>query len=100
MESLIKPGTGGSTHFTTNRENRMKRCLGCITLLLLLCDQATAEPPAGVVVYFESGGEAYLLLAEHAGSKRGWAGFGGSHPKHLYAAGVIQCARVRNAGIV
>ncbi len=55
----------------------MKRCLGCLTLLLLLCDQATAEPPAGVVVYFESGGEAYLLLAEHAGSKRGWAGFGG-----------------------
>lgn len=55
----------------------MKRCLGCLSLLLLLCDQATAEPPAGVVVYFESGGEVYLLLAEHAGSKRGWAGFGG-----------------------
>ncbi len=56
----------------------MKRCLGCFTLLLLLCGPTTAaEPPAGVVVYFESGGEAYLLLAEHAGSKRGWAGFGG-----------------------
>ena len=55
----------------------MKPRLGCLALLLLLCGQAAAEPPAGLVVYFESGGEAYLLLAEHAGSKRGWAGFGG-----------------------
>lgn len=28
-------------------------------------------------MYFQSGGEIYLLLAEHAGSHRGWAGFGG-----------------------
>ena len=43
-----------------NREDRMKPCLGCLTLLLLLYGQAAAEPPAGLVVYFES--------AEHMGS--------------------------------
>ena len=32
---------------------------------------------AGMVLYFQSEGEVYLLLAEHAESKRGWAGFGG-----------------------
>ncbi len=44
---------------------------------MLLSGVATAEAPAGMVLYFESGGEIYLLLAEHAGSQRGWAGFGG-----------------------
>lgn len=49
-----------------------------VASLLLLQSGASAEsPPAGVVLYFQSGGEVYLLLAEHAGSKRGWAGFGG-----------------------
>jgi ADP-ribose pyrophosphatase YjhB (NUDIX family) len=37
-----------------------------------------AEQPAGIVLYFQSGGEIYLLLAEHAESNRGWAGFGGN----------------------
>ncbi len=45
--------------------------------LVLLCGAVAAEAPAGMVLYFESGGEVYLLLAEHAGSSRGWAGFGG-----------------------
>ena len=46
-------------------------------LILLSSGTAAAEPPAGMVLYFQSGGEVYLLLAEHAGSDRGWAGFGG-----------------------
>jgi ADP-ribose pyrophosphatase YjhB (NUDIX family) len=49
--------------------------------ILLLSSIAAAEPPAGMVLYFQSGGEVYLLLAEHAGSKRGWAGFGGGARK-------------------
>lgn len=48
-----------------------------VVLSLLACGSAFAEAPAGVVPYFQSGGEVYLLLAEHAGSSRGWAGFGG-----------------------
>jgi len=31
-----------------------------------------------MVLYYQSGGEVYLLLAEHAESARGWAGFGGN----------------------
>ena len=54
----------------------MKRIILC-ALIALSCGWATAEPPAGMVLYFQSGDEVYLLLAEHAGSKRGWAGFGG-----------------------
>ena len=46
-------------------------------LALSLCRPAVGEQPAGMVLYFEAGEEVYLLLAEHAGSKRGWAGFGG-----------------------
>lgn len=46
-------------------------------LMVLLCGTAAAEAPAGMVLYFESGGEVFLLLAEHAGTSRGWAGFGG-----------------------
>ena len=30
-----------------------------------------------MVLYYQSGGEVYLLLADHAGNDRGWAGFGG-----------------------
>ncbi|MEE3234358.1 MAG: NUDIX hydrolase [Candidatus Latescibacterota bacterium] len=36
-----------------------------------------AEKPAGTVVYFKDQNETYILLAEHAGSSRGWAAFGG-----------------------
>lgn len=45
--------------------------------LALLVDNSAAEPPAGVVLYFKSGGEIYLLLAEHTRGERGWAAFGG-----------------------
>ena len=55
----------------------MKRFLSCFVVVLLLAGHVAAQGPAGLVVYFESGDEVYLLLAEHAGSKRGWAGFGG-----------------------
>ena len=56
----------------------MKRMLFCGALLLLvLCGSGIAQQPAGMVLYFQSGDEVYLLLAEHAGSQRGWAGFGG-----------------------
>ncbi|MFT5090225.1 MAG: ADP-ribose pyrophosphatase YjhB (NUDIX family) [Candidatus Latescibacterota bacterium] len=46
-------------------------------LMLLLQNSALAEPPAGMVLYFQTEGEVYILLAEHADSKRGWAAFGG-----------------------
>ena len=55
----------------------MKKLISCGAMLIMLCGTVAAEPPAGMVVYFQSGGEVYLLLAEHAGSQRGWAGFGG-----------------------
>jgi ADP-ribose pyrophosphatase YjhB (NUDIX family) len=56
----------------------MKRTiLSSAMLALSLCASAGAETAAGMVLYFQSGGEVYLLLAEHAGSQRGWAGFGG-----------------------
>jgi len=56
----------------------MKRNIVCGALLALtLCGTAIAEQAAGMVLYFQSEGEVYLLLAEHADSKRGWAGFGG-----------------------
>jgi ADP-ribose pyrophosphatase YjhB (NUDIX family) len=56
----------------------MKRNIVCGALLALcLCGTAPAEQAAGMVLYFQSSGEVYLLLAEHADSKRGWAGFGG-----------------------
>ena len=52
---------------------------GCLALALILASSihARAEQPAGTVLYFKSGKEVYLLLAEHANSSRGWAGFGG-----------------------
>ena len=46
-------------------------------MVAIFCQTAAAEPPAGMVLYYQSGGEVYLLLADHAGSDRGWAGFGG-----------------------
>lgn len=57
----------------------MKRLIVLVVLALFFCHApATAEPPAGVQLYFETGGEVYLLLAEHGRfSQRGWAGFGG-----------------------
>ncbi len=55
----------------------MKPTVRAWILTLLLGGAAIAEQPAGMVLYFQSGGKVYFLLAEHAGSKRGWAGFGG-----------------------
>jgi|GEM_PF-352728 ADP-ribose pyrophosphatase YjhB (NUDIX family) len=61
-----------------NRKVDMKRTMLCSVLLVLsLCGTVLAEQAAGMVLYFQSEGEVYLLLAEHAESKRGWAGFGG-----------------------
>jgi ADP-ribose pyrophosphatase YjhB (NUDIX family) len=55
----------------------MRTTLASAAILLLLRGTVGAEAPAGMVPYFHAGGEVYLLLAEHAGSGRGWAGFGG-----------------------
>ena len=55
----------------------MKRLALLAVATLCMIGQALSEPPAGMVLYFKSGGEVYLLLAEHADSQRGWAGFGG-----------------------
>jgi 8-oxo-dGTP pyrophosphatase MutT (NUDIX family) len=55
----------------------MRNLLWSSLLLLPLATRASAQAPAGMVLYFQSGGEVYLLLAEHQGSQRGWAGFGG-----------------------
>ena len=55
----------------------MKKLILCGALLVALAAATDAEPPAGMVLYFQSGDEVYLLLAEHAGSQRGWAAFGG-----------------------
>ena len=55
----------------------MKRLMGSVGAVLILAGMVCAEAPAGMVLYFESGDEVYLLLAEHAGSQRGWGGFGG-----------------------
>ncbi len=56
---------------------KIKHVLFATLIALFARGAATAESPAGMVLYFESGGEVYLLLAEHAGSQRGWAAFGG-----------------------
>ena len=55
----------------------MKKLLLLIIAVMFTLGDAIAEPPAGMVLYFKSGGEVYLLLAEHANSQRGWAAFGG-----------------------
>ena len=57
---------------------RLKRIvLRSVTLALSFYSTASAEQAAGMVLYFQTADEVYLLLAEHAGSTRGWAGFGG-----------------------
>ena len=53
------------------------RIFWALCMILLSHYTIRAEAPAGMVLYFKSGGEVYLLLAEHAGSQRGWAAFGG-----------------------
>ena len=46
-------------------------------LVFVICQHAIAQDPAGIVLYFKSGNEVYLLLAEDAREGRGWATFGG-----------------------
>ena len=58
----------------------MKRALCLLAAIFMLSPfgaSAWAEKAAGIVLYFESGGEVYLLVAEHASGARGWAAFGG-----------------------
>ena len=55
----------------------MKRMIWCFGVSLLMLGSTFAQGPAGTVVYFKSGEDVYLLLAEHHNSRRGWAGFGG-----------------------
>jgi ADP-ribose pyrophosphatase YjhB (NUDIX family) len=55
----------------------MKKLLLLVIAVMFSFGHTLAEPPAGMVLYFQSGGEVYLLLAEHANSQRGWAAFGG-----------------------
>ena len=41
------------------------------------CFGVEAERPAGMVLYFTSGDEVFLLLADHREKDRGWGGYGG-----------------------
>lgn len=53
-------------------------------LIIVFALDAFAKPErnAGIVLYFESGNDVYLLLADHAKkSKRGWSSFGGRAEK-------------------
>ena len=56
---------------------KLQRMFWSLCVILLSHYTIQAETPAGMVLYFKSGGEVYLLIAEHAGSTRGWAAFGG-----------------------
>lgn len=53
------------------------------TFCLLICAgfcPALSAQPAGIVLYMKSGGEVFLLLADHTLQyTRGWGAFGGSH---------------------
>lgn len=64
---------------TSFRKVHMKRMIFLAMMVTGLClSSVKAQPPAGVQLYFKTGGEVYLLLAEHGNySSRGWAGFGG-----------------------
>ena len=60
-------------------------CIPIRALLFCLLTLAGLGPtllaqPAGIVLYMKSGGEVFLLLADHTDSTtRGWGSFGGSH---------------------
>jgi len=60
----------------------VKKCiLTILALVFIVCGRATAQNPAGIVLYFKSGNDVYLLLAEDARKTRGWAAFGGGAHK-------------------
>jgi len=51
-----------------------------ILILCVLGASVHAEGPAGIVLYFKSGEEVFLLMADHVSEtshSRGWAAFGG-----------------------
>lgn len=51
----------------------------CLLLCTGFCPVLSAQP-AGIVLYMKSGGEVFLLLADHTLQyTRGWGSFGGSH---------------------
>lgn len=62
-----------------------------LTLLFICCfaTQVLAEGPAGIVLFFKSGNEIYLLLADHSpgcDQGRGWAACGGARKDNESAA--------------
>lgn len=56
----------------------LKRLCIIWVIIVVPCFGVHAERPAGIVLYFESGGEVFLLLADNLESDRGWGAFGGS----------------------
>ena len=48
---------------------------------LLLSGSLWAEGPAGIVLYYQSGEETFLLLGEDREEQRGWSAFGGGANK-------------------
>ena len=55
--------------------------LSVLVLVLGMCGHAFGQNPAGMILYFESGGEVYLLLAENSREARGWQPSGEEHRK-------------------
>lgn len=56
----------------------MKKYVSLFLLFLFsVCAPTSAQNPAGIALYFESGNEIYLLLADHGKRPRGWATYGG-----------------------
>ena len=62
----------------TGRKNKLigKPLVICL-VLVGSCFGVEAERPAGMVLFFKSGEEVFLLLADHREKDRGWAGYGG-----------------------
>lgn len=63
----------------------MSKPFRTLLFCLFLCaglGPALSAQPAGIVLYMQSGGEVFLLLADHTDSvTRGWGAFGGSHER-------------------
>ena len=60
----------------------MQRHILCLLVFVLgVGGRALGQNPAGMILYFESGNEVYLLLAEDGQKTRGWAAFGGGAHK-------------------
>ena len=50
-----------------------------VFILLSLVNICLAQKNAGIVPYFKSGGQTFILIADHQFKDRGWASFGGKH---------------------